>query len=62
MGTNAWENAPSAKTQFAGHPFGTTVTAETLRNTFAPLSQGKNPRLRNDFLRCAIGVSEQRGW
>lgn len=25
--------------QFAGHPFGTTVTAETLRNTFAPLSQ-----------------------
>ncbi|MGQ7187823.1 cysteine desulfurase sulfur acceptor subunit CsdE, partial [Escherichia sp. HC-CC] len=22
--------------QFAGHPFGTTVTAETLRNTFAP--------------------------
>ncbi|MDU1269057.1 CsdA-binding activator, partial [Escherichia coli] len=21
--------------QFAGHPFGTTVTAETLRNTFA---------------------------
>lgn len=25
--------------QFAGHPFGTTVTAETLRNTFAPLTQ-----------------------
>ncbi|STI88053.1 putative Fe-S metabolism associated protein [Escherichia coli] len=27
------------KPTFAGHPFGTTVTAETLRNTFAPLSQ-----------------------
>ena len=25
--------------QFAGHPVGTTVTAETLRNTFAPLTQ-----------------------
>ena len=25
--------------QFAGHPFGTTVTAETLRDTFAPLTQ-----------------------
>ena len=25
--------------QFAGHPFGTTVTAESLHNTFAPLTQ-----------------------
>ena len=24
---------------FAGHPFGTTVTEETLRNTFIPLTQ-----------------------
>lgn len=24
---------------FAGHPFGTTVTEDTLRNTFAPLTQ-----------------------
>ncbi|POT56512.1 cysteine desulfurase sulfur acceptor subunit CsdE [Citrobacter amalonaticus] len=24
---------------FAGHPFGTTITEETLRNTFLPLSQ-----------------------
>lgn len=24
---------------FAGHPFGTTVTEETLRNTFTPLTQ-----------------------
>ncbi|EGI30869.1 hypothetical protein EAZG_01639 [Escherichia coli TA249] len=30
--------------------------------TIIKTKQGKNPRLRNDFLRCAIGVSEQRGW
>ncbi|MDS0602680.1 hypothetical protein NOI83_21370, partial [Escherichia coli] len=37
-------------------------SADIKVRTIIKTKQGKNPRLRNDFLRCAIGVNEQRGW
>lgn len=43
--------------QFAGHPFGTTVTAETLRNTFAPLTQWEDKYRQLIMLETASGFA-----
>lgn len=45
--------------QFAGHPFGTTVTAETLRNTFAPLTQWEDKYRQLIMLETASGFARQ---